>query len=103
MDPRTEYHEVVSIVSGLDDSCISDQDTWNCLEFVGKRSLHCNWLWLTRIQGGQISECNSMTLNVWQLNMPGEIPFATIDVGVFWPRHADSPRSTGAGALPCYM
>lgn len=26
MDPRTEYHEVVSIVSGLDDSCISDQE-----------------------------------------------------------------------------
>lgn len=47
MDPRTEYHEVVSIVSGLDDSCISDQDPWNYLEFVRKRSLNCNWLGLT--------------------------------------------------------
>jgi hypothetical protein len=28
MDPRVEYHEVVSIVSGLDSTCISEKETW---------------------------------------------------------------------------
>lgn len=41
MDPRVEYHEVVSIVSGLDNSCISDQETCRRSKVVGHPCAVC--------------------------------------------------------------